>query len=127
MLAKMILLESNFFELAETYVNLSHDFLIDFSLHMLTNLFDMVLYPLYLFYKLMFHHETPSMFNMITIYRIIKMWYNYFKYYFLNSDIVEWVTIVRSIDGPFISTNDPTYHVYVYADGMERIKRMYSL
>jgi hypothetical protein len=40
----------------------------------------------------------------------------------LNSEIREWTRIVKSVGGPFISANDSTYHVFVYADAMERLR-----
>jgi len=127
MLAKMILLESNYFELAENHVELSRVFLTETWLKNISLWFDMVIHPLYLFYKFCILFETPGIFGMCSLYKCIQSWCDWFQYQFINADIHEWMSIVRSVDGPFISTNDPTYHVYVYADGMERVKRIYSL
>jgi hypothetical protein len=37
----------------------------------------------------------------------------------------EWTNIVRAVGGPFISTNDAKYHIYVYADGMQEFTLLY--
>jgi len=120
-IAKLILLEPNFFEKAEKHVELSRVFLKETWYQNLYLWVDMVLYPIISFGILIYNYETPNIFTMLTFYKAINLWIQWFEYSSLNADIREWMNIVRSIDGPFISTNDPTYHVYVYADGMQRI------
>jgi hypothetical protein len=39
----------------------------------------------------------------------------------LRSEIHMWISLVRSIGGPFIASNDAEYHVFVYADAMQRL------
>jgi len=122
-LSKMILLESDYFEKADKYVELSRVFLKESWLEKLSLWIDMVIHPIYLLYIF----EKPTIMFMFSLYKCINIWLDWFEFQMLNADLREWVNIVRFIDGPFISTNDPTYHVFVYADGMERLKRIYKL
>ena len=39
----------------------------------------------------------------------------------LREEINSWISIVKKVDGPWISTNDSQYHLYVYADAMQRL------
>jgi len=119
----MILLESDYFEKADKYVELSRVFLKESWLEKLSLWIDMVIHPIYLLYIF----EKPTIMFMFSLYKCINIWLDWFEFQMLNADLREWVNIVRFIDGPFISTNDPTYHVFVYADGMERLKRIYKL
>jgi hypothetical protein len=50
-----------------------------------------------------------------------QMWIDFFRYSELYYEVENWHTIVKKLGGPWIATNDPTYHLYVYADAMERI------
>ena len=58
---------------------------------------------------------------MISLHKTISLWTQWFQFKTLTYEIREWTSIVRSIGGPFISSNDPTYHMFVYADGMQRV------
>lgn len=120
-LSKLILLEPNFFQKADKHVELSRVFLKETWYENLSLWIDMVIYPIILFGYFVYNFERPSIFTMLSFYKAINLWIQWFEYSSLNADIREWMNIVRSIDGPFISTNDPTYHVFVYADGMMRI------
>jgi len=48
----------------------------------------------------------------------IREWLRYRQ---LSSQMSKWKQTVLKSGGPFISTNDPEYHVYVYAEGMQRL------
>ena len=63
----------------------------------------------------------PDLFSILGIHKSFEHWVNYFRYLELRSYFTEWKAIVDAVGGPFISTNDPTYMAYVYADGMHRI------
>jgi hypothetical protein len=117
----MILLESNFFEKADKHVELSRVFLKEAWYDTLSLWADMVIFPLITIGTFLYNPESPSMFSMLTFYKAITLWLQWLEYSLLTTDIREWTNIVRSVDGPFISTNDPTYHVFVYADGIQRL------
>ena len=40
----------------------------------------------------------------------------------LEQKVESWKTTVRSLGGPWIASNNPELHTFVYADGMERIR-----
>jgi len=68
-----------------------------------------------------YNREPPGIFNMLSIHKTITLWQDWFEYQTLTKHVHRWMNIVRPIGGPFIATNDPDYHVYVYADAMQRI------
>jgi len=122
----MILLETNYFEKAENHVELSRIFLKENWWESLSLWIDMIVYPIYSLFYFIYFEEKPTIFTMISLYKAFNLWSQWFDFQTLNEDIREWTNIVRSVDGPFISTNDPTYHVYVYADGMQRLTHSFQ-
>ena len=63
----------------------------------------------------------PDMFSILSVHKSIQHWVSYFRYSELRTQFSQWKAIVDAVGGPFISTNDPDYMAYVYADGMQRI------
>ena len=63
-----------------------------------------------------------SPFYVFSLVKTYQLWIDWFRFKELGQTIKEWTKIVKSLNGPWISTNNPDYHVFVYADGMERIK-----
>jgi hypothetical protein len=82
---------------------------------------DMVISPIITLVMALYYGEAPSIFTMMGLYKTASMWNDWIYFQLLKNEIHEWTQIVQSIGGPFISTNDPKYHPYVYADGMHRI------
>lgn len=109
----------NYFAHAEEFVKLSAEFAPETLLAKCELWFEMVLYPFYMVYKICMGEF--SIFYITSIYKCIQTWIRWMRFTFLKEDVRKWVQLVRSVGGPFISTNDPTYHMYVYADAMERI------
>lgn len=112
--------ENNYFELAEEYVELQQVFLNDGWIGNITLWIDMIVYPIVSFISIFVYQKTPTIFSMISLHKTITLWTQWFRFKSLTYEIREWTNIVRFIGGPFISSNDPTYHVFVYADGMQR-------
>jgi len=81
----------------------------------------MVIGPLITIITAIIEQKPPSMFSMLSFYRCLDTWSEWVHYKQLHYEVHEWMKIVRSIGGPFIRTNDPTYQPYVYADNMQRI------
>ena len=119
--SKILLSPNNYFEVAEEYVSLQNIFLKESWLDNLSLWIDMVIYPIFSFVSIFMYSQTPTMFTMLSLHKTITIWSNWFRFKTLTYEIREWMNTVRSIGGPFISVNDPTYHVFVYADGMQRI------
>ena len=83
---------------------------------------DMIIQPVILYVFLVFG-EFPKMFTLLSAgYRFIETWKKWIRYQVLRGHAREWVFVAKLFGGPFISCNDPKYHVYVYADAMERLR-----
>jgi hypothetical protein len=119
--AYFLLNKKPYFKMADEYVGLQQTFVKDTLLESLSLWMDMVIYPLGLLIAYIFFDKKPSIFSASSIHKMFTTWIDWFKFKWLNSQMSDWMRIVRSQGGPFISTNDPTYHMYVYADGMQRL------
>jgi hypothetical protein len=117
----LILNKKRYFSIAEEFVNLKKLFKLETLFEKVSFWIDMVIYPIYTFISILFYRQQLGIMTIISIHKTVTKWQQYFRYMELKSDIDEWKTIVRSVGGPFISTNDDTYHSYVYADGMQRL------
>jgi len=81
----------------------------------------MIISPIISFVMMILNQEPPGILNMLSLHKTITLWQEWFEYQSLKHAVHGWMNIVRSIGGPFIATNDPDYHAYVYADTMQRI------
>ena len=117
----LILNKKRYFSIAEEFVNLEKLFKLETLFEKVSFWIDMVIYPIYTFISILFFHQQMGIMTIISIHKTVTKWQQYFRYMELKSEIAEWKTIVRSVGGPFISTNDDTYHSYVYADGIQRL------
>jgi hypothetical protein len=113
----------SFFEVAEEFVELQKKFIKDTLYERLFLWIDMVVSPIMAIAACYINDEMPTTFTGLAIYKSISLWYEWVRFLILAHEVRDWTQIVRSVGGPFISTNDGDYHVYVYADGMERLRR----
>ena len=81
---------------------------------------DMVVGPLITIISFIMY-GSYDMFSAVGFVKALMVFREWLKYYELSRKIKQWKTIVKMSGGPFISTNDPEYHVFVYADGMQRL------
>ena len=51
-----------------------------------------------------------------------NLWKKWARYQVLRDTARNWILLARCYGGPFISCNDPKYHVFVYAEAMERLR-----
>ena len=107
----------NYFAEAEDFVTLTEKFLVPSW----TVWFEMVLSPLIMIVMCIVTRSPPDMFSAMSTYKTIQIWMEWFKYKRVKARFMEWKQIVDAFGGPFISTNNPNYLAYVYADGMQRI------
>lgn len=121
MLTQVILNDSDYFGIAEAYTELHKKFNPDGYLGIISLWVEMVISPLVMFVMMIMNQEPPGIFNMLSIHKTITLWQDWFEYHDLRRHVHRWMNIVRSIGGPFIATNDPSYQAYVYADTMQRI------
>jgi hypothetical protein len=113
---------TNFFMKADEFVVLQEKFIKESLLEKLSLWFSLFVSPLLTLFNLIIKKETPSIFTLLSIKNTFDLWYEYIKFHLLSCEIHEWTKIVRSVNGPFISCNDSKYHMFVYADGMERLR-----
>ena len=116
----IVLHSQNYFQIAEEFVHLHGLFKQDTLFETLNFWIDMVFYPLYLILSTIWFEQPIGMFTMLSIHKIVSKWQQYVTFLQLQHETNEWRRLIHSIGGPFISTNDDTYHMYVYADGMQR-------
>ena len=117
----LILNSKNYFAIAEEYVTLSKVFKKETFLEKLSLWVEMLIYPLVMLTCIFVYEQEFSIFTLMTIHKTVSLWFDWVKYNDMSTDIHDWIKIVRSNGGPFISTNDPKYHTYIYADGMQRL------
>lgn len=120
-LSTVILNRSKYFETAEEFIEMNKVFVKDALFDRLMLWVDMVISPLITLLSTLYYGEAPSIFSIMGLYKTVSMWNDWIYFQILKSEVHEWTSIVKSIGGPFIATNDPSYHTYVYADGMQRL------
>jgi len=117
-LAKNIQIEKKeYFSLTEEFLILKKKFEQTFF-ELIPIIFEMI-YPLYILYRLT--QQDYSIFYFFGLVKGYNLWFEYFRYCELKEEIRSWILVVKKVGGPWISTNDSDYHLYVYADSMERI------
>jgi len=112
--------DDDYFTIAEEYTDLSSRFHCDDLMQTLYLWFDMLLYPLYIVIRLCMLDFSPMF--IITLVKTYQLWIDWFRFKELEEKVETWKETVRSLGGPWISSNTPELHVFVYADGMERIR-----
>lgn len=111
----------NYFTIADEYVSLQRIFSRDTLLGKLELWVEMIITPLFMFVSAILNMAMPDMFQMMSLQKCVQLWKDWFRMRELRSEIHNWMKIVRSVGGPFIASNDAEYHVFVYADGMQRL------
>ena len=117
---KLKVADDGYFALSEEYVELKNKFHCEDLMDTLYLWFDMVFYPLYIAIRLCML-DFSAMY-VITLVKTYQLWIDWLRLQELESKVESWKTTVRSVGGPWISSNTPDLHVFVYADGMERIR-----
>ena len=118
---QILMNEKNYFKLADEYVSLQKIFSRDTLIGKLELWFDMIISPLLMILKSIWDKQYPSVFSMLSLQKCAQLWKDWFRMREIRSEIHMWIKLVRSIGGPFISSNDAEYHVFVYADAMQRL------
>jgi hypothetical protein len=117
---KLKIPDEPYFKLADEYITLKSKFIFEEFMDILYSWIDMVVYPLYIIIRLCMLDFSPMYF--LTLVKTYQIWNDWFRLKALEARIESWKETVKSVGGPWISTNDADYHTFVYADGMERIK-----
>ena len=117
--------KDDYFKLAEEHLELTAKFYTENILETFSLLMDMVLYPIYIFYQICMMDFSPM--YVIALIKTYQLWVDWLRLRVLQEKVDSWTEKVRSVGGPWISVNNSDYHVYVYADGMERLLYSKSL
>jgi hypothetical protein len=117
----VLLNDKTYFKIADQFVNLNKKFAPESFIQKLGLWMDMIVGPLLTIAQLIFFRKMPDIFTMLTVQKTVSIWLEWFEWRKCQQTIREWIKIVRTIGGPFISSNDAEYHMFVYADGMQRI------
>jgi hypothetical protein len=112
---------SDYFSLAEEFVTLQRIFVKEEVYDKIGLWFDMIVSPILTILHAIWKQMMPSVFTMLSFQKCVTLWKQWFRFQDLKKQVHEWMKIVRSIGGPFISSNDAEYHVFVYADAMQRL------
>ena len=112
----IVMNKKNYFAIAEEYVQLKQLFKTDTFYEKLSLFMSLVGNVIM---SILFKSNSMSL--ALTCYQTFEKLRQYTKFLGLKKQVTEWKEIVQSVGGPFISTNDETYHAYVYADGMQRL------
>lgn len=111
----------NYFSIADEYVSLQKIFSRDTLLEKIELWFEMIISPIIMAVMSCVNLEMPDMFQLMSLQKCAQLWKDWFRMRELRSQIHIWIKLIRSIGGPFIATNDAEYHVFVYADAMQRL------
>lgn len=117
----VLLNNKTYFADAEEFINLHERFTPETLVGKASLWIDMVISPLITIFQFLFFGKKFDIFTILTIHKTINIWLDWFKWKELQHTVREWISIIRSIGGPFIGCNDAKYHMYVYADGMQRV------
>ena len=109
---------TDFFKDAEEYFHLRRKFQGIFPW------IDMVLTPFMLLGTLLLY-RTTDMFSLLGLIKTVTVFREWLRYRHLSQQIRTWRDIVNHNGGPVITVNDSEYHIFVYADGMQRLHNSY--
>ena len=121
-----VTMNDRYFKKADVYSRLNKIFNPEDLISRIMLWVDMVVSPMITIVTSVWNMEMPSIFSIYSFYKTFNIWAEWLEYMLLQNEIHEWKRLVKSIGGPFISTNDPMYHSYVYADGMERLRLIFT-
>ena len=83
---------------------------------------DMVLQPSILYGSWLIGYELSVFAFVGVLVKFVEVWMKWARYQVLRDYAKQWVFLTKLAGGPFISCNDPKYHVFVYAEAIERLR-----
>jgi hypothetical protein len=107
------------FQTAERYIQLSKVWDSDAWVPLLKHISEMILMPLIAFFSYSIGYS-DIMFCLSTFASAMSAWSEYTEFIELKFAMQRMQLQARRVGGPFISTNDPTYMPYVWADAVTR-------
>lgn len=83
---------------------------------------DMILQPLILYISWIAGYSASKFAILSVLVKFAEVWWKWARYQVLREYAKHWVFVTKLAGGPFISCNDPRYHVFVYAEAIERLR-----
>jgi len=117
----VLLNDKTYFKIADEFTQLHRRFSTETLFQKMGLWVDMFVSPLITLVQVVVFHKVPDLFTLLSIQKTVSIWGEWLRWMQFKATMREWVKIVRAIGGPFISCNDAEYHMFVYADGMQRI------
>jgi hypothetical protein len=108
-----------YFKIADEYVSLQKKFIKETLFEKISLWFDMLISPLITLAQL--YWNGMDLFLLLSLQKVVSIWSDWLRMKQLQVQIREWTKIVKQIGGPFITCNEAEYHVFVYADAMQRL------
>lgn len=108
------------FQTAERYIQLTKVWETDEWVPLIKHINEMILMPLIAFFSYCAGYS-DIMFCLSTFVGATSAWTEYAEFVELKFVMQRMELQARRVGGPFISTNDPTYMPYVWADAVTRL------
>ncbi len=108
------------FQTAERYIQLTKVWETDEWVPLIKHINEMILMPLIAFFSYCVGYS-DIMFCLSTFVGATSAWTEYAEFVELKFVMQRMELQARRVGGPFISTNDPTYMPYVWADAVTRL------
>lgn len=108
------------FEIAEHYLQLRKKFKSESWVDFMTHMNDLVLTPFIFIFMLLTGRATPF-FILTTLLELFKLFREYYSYSTLRYKLQHMFILTMLTGGPHISTNNPDYMPYVFADAVVRL------
>ena len=83
---------------------------------------DLFLQPCVLYVSWIAGYEVSLLALVSVFIKFVEVWWKWARYQVLREYAKHWVFVTKLAGGPFISCNDPKYHVFVYAEAIERLR-----
>jgi hypothetical protein len=109
------------FQTAERYIQLSNVWESNEWVPLIKHINEMILMPLIAFFSYCVGYS-DIMFCLSTFVGAMSAWTEYAEFVELKFVMQRMELQGRRVGGPFISTNDPTYMPYVWADAVTRLR-----
>jgi hypothetical protein len=109
----------NSFKVAERYIQLRKTCAPESWADTFALISDMIIMPTIILF-LLFLHVADPMTIATTFLKTYQVWRDYTEYIDLRFQVQSMFVHCQAVGGPFITTNNPLYMPYVFADAVER-------
>ena len=112
-------LPSEPFKVAERYIQLRKTCAPESWADTISLMSDMIIMPIITLFLIFLHVADPMMIAT-TLLKTYQVWRDYTEYVDLRFQVQSMLVHCQRVGGPFITTNNPLYMPYVFADAVQR-------